>query len=639
MRICINQQDDSLCRGVNRDNAKYCRLCGKSLRNNSMYLQDPGAIIRNYRIIRMIGQGGFGAVYLAEDKDEKQGYVALKETFASSNVHSFAHEFEVLKQHTHDHLPIYYEMFEHDGNGYLVMEFVPGQDLHKVLKKNQGPVLERLALFYAEQLCDVLHYLHTLEIPIFHRDIKPSNIRLTPEGLIKLVDFGLYKQGTQETRSTIRGLGTLNYQPFEQLGYGGTDQRSDIYSLGATLYHLFSGHVPTPIVERIAETTDPLIPLNELNPKLPSHVCDAVMQALSMLQRDRQPDVLTLKHQLQGLPVTSQVQKPAVSDSDTPPLPPLSIIPPQGATGTEDYVSGQTLFPSAGALQPPVLDHIGISFPVRIEEWEKEIVHRHEHFGVTDGYWCYIRSGIYLIGGWSKGSPRPRVTLSEFWIGRFVITVSQYAAFVNDGGYQDYGKHWWTPNGWRWKRQRNRTLPGQWQDPCFNGADQPVIGISWYEAVAFANWLSDQLVGSLPKGYLVRLPTEAEWEVAQSYDKNLQTRYYPWGNDDPSPEDAVYEQGELGHTKPVGTCPDGAAACGAQDMSGNVWEWNMSSAHNYPHLSHKQRFDFATGEWDVPVRGGSWWDYRTFMRCGIRDRYRPDFRSHIFGFRVVLGVK
>jgi formylglycine-generating enzyme required for sulfatase activity/serine/threonine protein kinase len=635
MLICTHSHGTGSCHANNRDIARFCRKCGGSLRYHSIRLHDKGTAIKRYTILRSIGYGGYGAVYQAEDTKGNNGMVAIKETFNSQSIRGFRSEFEVLQTHTHDNLPRYLEMFEYEGCGYLVMEFIPGQNLQHVLQKNGGPVLERLVLFYADQLCDVLSYLHNQDPPIFHRDIKPANIRLTPEGLIKLVDFGLFKQGTQKTRSTIRGLGTTIYEPFEQFGRGNTDHRSDIYSLGATLYHLLTGTQPLSVPDRISETDDPLIPPIEINPRISEHVSQAILKAMSVFQNNRHPDIAAFRRALSGqlgyqnhhLDYIATPQ--GLTDAECALVKDSSLLRHIESLNALDVITSQM----ALAQSPPQV----ISYPKILREWYKEIEYLAEEFGRTEGYWCFVRPGEYLIGGWEKGDPRERIDLPSFWIGRYPITVAQFAQFVDAGGYGEQAERWWTPNGWSWKKIKSRTRPGQWENPTFNDPDQPVVGVSWYEAVAFAAWLTEQMEDVLPSGYVLRLPTEAEWEVAHSYDKNRERCYYPWGKEYPSPERAVYEQGELGHTVRVGTCPAGAAACGAQDMSGNVWEWTSSNAHDYPQQTTILRQDVTPAEWNVPVRGGSWWDYRTFMRCGTRDKYRPDFPAHIFGFRLVVG--
>ena len=302
MIICIDQRTGTGCGQINRNAAQVCLHCARPLRFG-LQLLDLGTTVGRYRILSLIGHGGFGAVYEAEIVQRPGVHVALKETFESDSVRSFQKEFVTLCQLHHPNLPRYYEMFESNGNGYLVMDYVPGQSLEDILLKQQGPLAEVQVLGYAVQLCDVLTYLHAQYPPIIHRDIKPANIRLTPEGLIKLVDFGLHKQGTTATASSRRGL-TPAYAPLEQWGAGGlhTDARSDVYSLGATFYHLLTGQVPACATDRIADSTDPILamPMLQLNPQLSKSAVLAITTAISLPPDKRYPDALSFKRALLG---------------------------------------------------------------------------------------------------------------------------------------------------------------------------------------------------------------------------------------------------------------------------------------------------------------------------------------------------
>jgi hypothetical protein len=302
MLICLDSRGGRRCATENRNSAQYCRRCGAPLRG-ALRLQDSEAQVGRYQIIRTLGHGGFGAVYEAEDGAEPGRMVAIKETFDPSSIRSFQGEFAILSALRHPNLPRYYEMFEEEGNGYLVMELVPGQSLQDVLEKQLGgPLLESQVLGFALQLCDVLSYLHAQHPPIIHRDIKPANIRLTPEGLIKLVDFGLLKQGVEATQNSRRGL-TPSYAPIEQWGASEqhTGPRSDIYSVGATLYHLLTGEAPLTSAERASCTSDPLLRPRKRNSSLSHHVADAVTQAVALVQDQRFADAAELKRALMGM--------------------------------------------------------------------------------------------------------------------------------------------------------------------------------------------------------------------------------------------------------------------------------------------------------------------------------------------------
>ena len=201
------------------------------------------------------------------------------------------------------------------------MDFVAGRDLRQVLEEEQraGRMLdERRVLRWAEQLCDALSYLHSQDPPVLHRDIKPANIKETPGGLIKLVDFGLVKllaADDSRTVTVLQGRGTIAYTPLEQYGgdSGHTDARSDIYALGATLYHLLTGQPPLDAKQRFLYPNR-LLPPREINPRISLATERAIMAAIAMHPDDRPASVETLRQMLHD-----------VSFSDVI----YSLVPPQ----------------------------------------------------------------------------------------------------------------------------------------------------------------------------------------------------------------------------------------------------------------------------------------------------------------------
>jgi WD40 repeat protein len=298
MLICEDQRSGNGCGAENPDGAAACARCGNSLQF-AVHLHDPGTMISGYRVARVIGHGSYGAVYEAAGPDGRP--VALKETFEAPTARAFQREFAALAGLSHPNLPAYYDSFEEGGSGYLVMELIPGQSLDELLARHKGPLPEQLAVGYVGQLCDLLSFLHGQHPPILHRDIKPANIRVTPEGVVKLVDFGLLKRGTQRTRKTIHGLGTLEYMPLEQFDWsGGTDQRTDIYSLGATLYHLLTGRFPMTAPKRMGGAKDPLRPPHKLNRRVSPHVSAAVMHAMDRFPQGRYASAEAFKRDLLG---------------------------------------------------------------------------------------------------------------------------------------------------------------------------------------------------------------------------------------------------------------------------------------------------------------------------------------------------
>jgi len=248
-----------------------------------------------------------GAVYKAEDLRLRGRFCAIKEVIPQLAQdpkaieelrRQFYQEASILARLDHPNLPKVSDYFTEGGREYLVMDFVPGEDLKTIVDKTraQGKFLEeQTVLSWAKQLCSALEYLHSQDPPVLHRDIKPSNVKLTPSGAIKLVDFGLVKvlsRDEEQTITIIQGRGTLPYTPLEQYGGspGPTDVRSDIYSLGATLYHLLTGHAPVDAKQRFLKPGS-LIPPRELNPAISPSVERAILWAMEMHPDERPPNV------------------------------------------------------------------------------------------------------------------------------------------------------------------------------------------------------------------------------------------------------------------------------------------------------------------------------------------------------------
>ncbi len=256
-----------------------------------------------YRIAGPIGQGGMGAVYRAEDILLSGRVCAVKEITLEGDVgdeklsqlqEQFRQEASVLARLDHPNLPKVSDFFTQDGREYLVMDYVPGHNLRELIDEalSEGRYLDESKVFdWTEQLCSALSYLHRQDPPILHRDIKPSNIKLTPSGLLKLVDFGLVKLLTTDearTVTVVQGQGTAAYTPLEQ--YGGddahTDTRTDIYALGATVYHLLTGRGPATARERFLRPSALVFP-RTINPRISPGSEAAILSALALHPDDR----------------------------------------------------------------------------------------------------------------------------------------------------------------------------------------------------------------------------------------------------------------------------------------------------------------------------------------------------------------
>jgi serine/threonine protein kinase len=267
-----------------------------------------GTILRErYEIVELVGRGGMGATYRAKDLRLEGRVCAWKEAIPDSDASAdelrqsreqFYKEASTLARLDHPNLPKVSDFFSSDDRDYLVMDFVPGQDLHEMLAnalREGHPLPERNVLAWAEQLCEALDYLHSQEPPILHRDVKPSNVKITPAGNVKLVDFGLVKvlsTDAERTITVVQGRGSVQYTPLEQYGSDGghTDVRSDIYSLSATLYHLLTGRPPLDAKSRFLKPAA-MPALRALNPALSPQTEHAVLWGLAMHPDDRPPSI------------------------------------------------------------------------------------------------------------------------------------------------------------------------------------------------------------------------------------------------------------------------------------------------------------------------------------------------------------
>jgi serine/threonine-protein kinase len=275
-----------------------------------------GDVLRSrYKIRRIIGQGGMGSIYLADDLRLDGRLCALKEVEHDRNMptgllkqarEQFLREATVLARLDHPNLPKVSDYFSIGGRDYLVMDFVPGKDLRTLMieARQEGRFLaEREVLAWASQIADALSYLHSQRPPILHRDIKPGNLKLTPSGLVKLVDFGLVKILSSEdvTVTILQGRGTALYTPLEHYGgdSGHTDTRSDIYAFGATLYHLLTNRPPIEARELFLNPSS-LVSPRQLNPDVSQRTERAILWAMNLHPEDRPADVEAFRQALLG---------------------------------------------------------------------------------------------------------------------------------------------------------------------------------------------------------------------------------------------------------------------------------------------------------------------------------------------------
>ncbi|HUS17455.1 MAG TPA: protein kinase [Chloroflexia bacterium] len=321
-----------------------------------------------YRILRVLGGGGMGAVYLAEDTRTPGSQIAVKEMRTESEVagtaptaeaqeerrqaiDSFEREADILKHLSHPNMPTFSDSFEEGGRPYLVMEFVPGDSLEKKLEKLDGkPMGEREVLYYGIQTARILRYLHSQNPPIIFRDVKPANVMIMPNYQVKLIDFGIARKYKAGQRKDTVSMGTAAYAPFEQFGKGQTDGRSDIYSLAATLYHLLTGRPPTPATTPTG--------LRDLNPAISPETEKLIVRAMDRDMAKRPQSARELEQELRqcyGIPFREPEPLPAPGARQAAPVPVKPTASPAPAQAPVPTPAPPITFrPATPPVHPPV---------------------------------------------------------------------------------------------------------------------------------------------------------------------------------------------------------------------------------------------------------------------------------------------
>jgi formylglycine-generating enzyme required for sulfatase activity/energy-coupling factor transporter ATP-binding protein EcfA2 len=352
----------------------------------------------------------------------------------------------------------------------------------------------------------------------------------------------------------------------------------------------------------------------------------------------------------------------------------------------QDYLS--TLMQDANVAMPDranagrILGEVGDERPgIIVKKVNGEPIYRQrgsKKYTIPDIDWQKIPAGTFRMGtegdeGYDDEKPVHEVSLPTFFISRYPVTNAQYRSFVEAGLYEDNAfwheklptaaKLWfggemvgeklvetiaekYRENYRNWlKQDKDRRKPYYWTDKKWNQDNHPVVGVSWFEALAYSVWLNSLLSDLKPDGVVdnvqIRLPTEAEWEYAARGHQGLR---YAWGNDADAKR-GNYADTKIGQTSAVGMFPPGKAF-GLHDMTGNVWEWTSSrwgGNANNPDFKYdqwdKQEFErnlLAPVEFRV-IRGGSWDGTSDYVRCAFRDRNLPNYRNFNIGFRLVLG--
>ncbi|MFL5802517.1 MAG: protein kinase domain-containing protein [Roseiflexaceae bacterium] len=335
------------CQHDNPDGAPFCAECGTRLNaaTPSITAGPTGTLPRQtvlqdrYVITQKLGQGGMGAVYHAGDRRLSTVSWAIKEMSEAAITgplerqqarETFLHEAEMLAGLSHPNLPRVTDYFEQDGKDYLVMEFVPGETLLSYLQREGLPQPPARVFEWVRQLCDVLEYLHTQQPPIIFRDLKPANIMLTPQGQIKLIDFGIARLFKPGQAKDTQAFGTVGYSAPEQYGRGQTDARSDVYALGVLVHQLLTGYDPTATPFRLP-------PADQANPAISPQVAAVLAAATDSDLARRHPTVGAFRDALFG--AASQAPRPVAQPFE--PAPQGGAVYPRPASQPVEWPGSQ----------------------------------------------------------------------------------------------------------------------------------------------------------------------------------------------------------------------------------------------------------------------------------------------------------
>ncbi|WP_374686007.1 SUMF1/EgtB/PvdO family nonheme iron enzyme [Promineifilum sp.] len=650
-----------------------------------------------YRIVKLVGQGGFGAVYRAWDTSLHVP-VAVKENLDTSPEaqRQFEHEALLLAPLRHPNLPRVSDHFFLPGQGqYLVMDFVEGKSLEQLMAERGGPLPESQAVTWIGQVCDALEYLHTRTPPIIHRDIKPQNIIINAEGRAVLVDFGISKVYDPGLSTTVGARAvTAGYSPPEQYGMGKTDARSDVYALGATLYTLLTSQVPPESVLLIAGH-ETLRPPHEANPGVSPAVEGAILAAMAVNTSQRLGGAGALRDALAGRAVAplSPVVRP-IAPAPTIPVEmrrggapgwvwgaavllivlgaaAFLLLRNRGGEGTQTpeatvaSIAEVTITPLAAdtppgetatvvnTVEPAVTKTIGptpentptVDTP---PDANRRVISLPGGASVTQ---LLAPAGSFLMGSDAADNdedevPVHPVQLDAFWIDELEVTNALFAAFAADTGHMTTDELDGAGHTVSAATGEFETVDGaNWRHPEGPGSDlsgreqQPVALVSWDDARAFCAWAGG------------RLPTEAEWEYAARGEAALA---YPWGEsfnvqrvnfcdrNCPLPwSDGEADDGYR-FMADVGTFAGGESWVGALDMAGNVWEWTADwydeNYYDYSPADNPQGPPQVV-EGGKTVRGGAWSSEAQGVRSAVRVSVAPENGHYDVGIRCVYEVE
>jgi len=613
--------------------------------------------IRDYRIISLLGEGGMGKVYLAEDEmlERKVAIKILNPELGNNQelLARFRQEAKVQANLHHPNIVTLFTYFVENNNHCIVMEYAPGKTLKQIIRE-KGKLSENETLSLLKGMLDGLGYAH--QYGVVHRDIKPANIMVSEGGNVKIMDFGIAKVlGDRGLTRTGLKMGTVYYMSPEQVkAQKDIDQKTDIYSLGIVLFEMLSGKVPFDTnTESDYEVMDAIVKgnlrLDTLKPAGISENLISVITRMTAVERNerfltclkvregingsgvgvksadiKSPETENLQSVRENKPVSVNTHKqeeikPAVTDSYFTKSETARVDEDQKRVSQPESDQTESPYQSSGS---------GVSKSVSKKPWyvflgfiaiiilliltppggPSEL-----SFDQTKEM-VFVKGGTFQMGSteWDWAKPIHSVTLSDFFIGKYEVTQGLWKSVMGNN-------------------------PSD-----FTGDENlPVENVSWYDAIEFCNKLSEKeglqkvysgsgkniMMNMNANGY--RLPTEAEWEYA-ARGGNL-SKGYEYSGSNNAGDVAWYEYNSGSKTHPVGQKQPNEL--GIYDMSGNVLEWCWDWYGNYGSESQTNPTGPSSGSHRIR-RGGSWDDNAGNLRLANRDYIPPGLRGSYRGFRI-----
>ena len=630
-----------------------------------MHLKE-NTLLKNgdYRIIRPLGQGGFGITYLAEqvglgrrvvikeffmrdycDRDSSSTRITMGTSGARDTVASFLRKFlkeaRNIASLRHANIIAIHDVFEENDTAYYVMEYHSGGSLGSLV--SNGALSEERALRYIRQVASAVRYIHLKHI--MHLDIKPENILIDEDDNVVLIDFGLskgYDNSGMQTSTTPVGI-SHGYAPIEQYTPGGVGEFSpatDIYSLGATLFTLFTGKVPRSAMETM--NTGYIVEELALH-HISQQYVDAIVKSFSFIKENRPQSVDEFLSLLDAVPQSVSRIAPQPASQVVPQ--PASQVAPQPASQVVTQPASQVVPQPASQVnsQPkkpfnwkPLVGIIAailciIFAGVGINECndyrdeqqrldairdsiaaadKKRNAFETKIFNVNGIEFTMVpvEGGTFNMGsndGYSDEKPVHSVTLSDYYIGETEVTQELWEAVMGSN-------------------------PSD-----FKGDKNPVEMVSYNDCIDFINKLNTFLAGQLPDGRKFRLPTEAQWEFAArggNKGKNNNNKYSGSNSID---DVAWYRDNSGGRTHPVKQKQPNEL--GLYDMTGNVWEWCSDwYGKDYYSQSPKNNPEGPSDGWRRVLRGGCRSSSAQGYRVAFRISCTPDDGGYYIGLRLAF---